>query len=369
MRPAVDPSPGIGDNRPPARESPDPFPVPRASPPMTPTGPVQHFGSTAPEGAPQEPLEQRLASLLRDRACPSSTLAQALAAELLRECVHAWSAEPGFDEGALRAALEPIRREQGWRAPVARVLRALEDAPGVARVDGYEGDLVRHLVSELGPWIQGTGEGPHWSGRALSPGARWVTRSRPLAALASELETGAVVLVASPSEHVEACAIGLETEVTFVLSQGGATLAGRSLAENLVRGGRRVRFVHDAALPGLVGEADAVWFGTEAVGPASFLAPHGARNLLAEAERLGVPARLLATADLLMPGGSLELPAWAEDEPWRLWEDAPSRMELEPQPFELCPFDPHLMVACERGLVRPAELAVGALDTSDLTRA
>jgi len=336
---------------------------------MTPSGPVQHFGSTAPSAAPREPLRARLAPLLGDRVAASALVARALAQELLLECVHTWSADAAFDEDALRVALADVWSEQGWRGPVARLLRALEDAPGVARTDGIEGGLVRHLVSELGPWIQPGAEERAWSGRALAPGTRCVSRSAPAPALAPDLQADAVVLVATPSEHVQACALAIDLEVTFVLSQGGPTFAGRPLAEDLVRAGRRVRFVHEAALPGLVGEADAVWFGTEAVGSGEFLAPHGAHTVLAEAERLGVPARLLATADLVMPGGALELPAWGETEAWRLWEDAPARMHLEAQPFAPCPFTAHLMVASERGLVRPAELAIGTLDTSDLTRA
>ena len=91
---------------------------------MTPSGPVQHFGSTAPSAAPPGPLRARLPPLLGDRVAASALVARALAQELLLECVHAWSADAAFDEDALRdlALATPAAQEALAGAEPRRVI-------------------------------------------------------------------------------------------------------------------------------------------------------------------------------------------------------------------------------------------------------
>jgi len=109
------------------------------------------------------------------------------------------------------------------------------------------------------------------------------------------------------------------------------------MARRLSRAGIAATLVYDAALLSIVPRVDRVWLSTEAIGAGAFLARLGTRALIEECARRHVPATVLATSDKLVPGGALRLPAWADLENWRLWEDAPQGVRLESQFFEAVP--------------------------------
>ena len=127
--------------------------------------------------------------------------------------------------------------------------------------------------------------------------------------------------------------------------------------------GVRLTLVYDAALPGLLGRADRVWLGTEAIGAQAFLAAVGTRLLLQEAERLEVRSAVLATSDKLMPRGALAPPAWGARDGWLLWEDAPEGVRLESQPYEPVALDLPEFFITEHGAGSATDLALRALRT------
>jgi hypothetical protein len=332
---------------------------------------VQALGSTGPEMPPDEPLIECFRELAQDRIRTAGELLLVSASKCLQACGGGTFVRPleGGDRclrpADLEQALAPLMEQHGWRGPVRRWLHSLLGIEKVAASDGLQAPFHELVAEECGLWIEPNDEDAAraWGGRPLGRGVRLVNRDAPLPALQEGLDSEGVVLVAAPSEHVGACLARHAAGCHVILSDGGATLAGRLLARQLAQAGCEVRFVYDSALPGLVHEADMVWIGTEAIGAEGFVAPVGTRMVLAEAVRQEVPLRLLATSDLVLPGADLELPRWGDEETWRLWEDPVNRALLESQPFERVPFPQQLMVACEQGLLRPSDYALAVLDT------
>ena len=332
---------------------------------------VQSLGSRGPQRNANDSLSERLGALAEDRNHTAGELVLLAAAESQLACTEG-AFMPGMVQGESRRsaadlaqALAPLEEQHGWRGPLARWIHSLLSLERVAQEDGLDAPFHELVAEECGLWLEPSSEDATraWGGRPLGPGVRLVAREAPLAALQKDLEPGGVVLVAAPSDHVGACLAQHTSGCKVILSDGGATLAGRSLARQLVQAGCEVRFVYDSALPSLVHEVDAVWIGTEALGAEGFVAPVGTRTVVAEAIRQEVSLRLLATADLVLPGAALRLPQWGDEESWRLWEDPVNRVLLESQPFERVPFSQQLMIASEKGLLRPSDYALAALDT------
>ncbi|MEM6671189.1 MAG: hypothetical protein AAF726_00015 [Planctomycetota bacterium] len=316
--------------------------------------------------APDESLAERLASIADDRGLGGDEVARRTA----REC-HAWLCEEECgDDGvreALFAGLEGVAAAHGWRGPVAGLLAALG---AVAEEPAGEGPERREaLATECAAWTETpeTIAGPEWNGALEPPALRLPDRSACAAPLLEgplALEPGEIVVVHGWSETV---ARGLELArarglaPTAIVSEGGPDLGGRRLARRLAAGGITVRFVYDAALQDAVRAADRVWIGTEAIGARGFLGRIGARALLESAGELDVQRIVLATSDKLVPGGELACPEWAANEPWHLWEGAPSGVDVQSQSYEIVPQELVDGFATELGLLRPADLAVQAL--------
>jgi len=332
-----------------------------------PSTPLSTFEWTPPTaGIPQaesdEPLAERLSSLVEDRAASAADVVRRAA----RTC-HGWLVEPSCADAGVGALLEQglgeLVESQGWRAPVARFRASLAAVADRTPDDG--GPALREaLASECALWLE-TAEtlaGPGWDDAAERPRLRLPDRgdcARPLLQGRAPIEEGEVFLVHGWSETVArglelVQARGLAPEV--IVSEGGPDLGGRRLARRLGASGMKVRFVYDAALVAAVRRADRVWLGTDALGTDEFLGRVGTGALVECARELGVPTTVLATTDKLTPGGELELPTWADGEAWHLWESAPKDVEVEAQPFESVGLEWVDGVATEVGLMLPGDL-------------
>ena len=302
-------------------------------------------------------LRERLVPVVDDRASS--------AAQVVRESsvvVRGWLAGRSEDEvagPALEAALEDFAADQGWRGPCSLWLDSLRRTLAFAARNRHPARDV--LEAELGRWLvdwerdnggelseraereareQGRIDACVWDGEPLSEGRRLPNRMDLARAAAAEFDPGDTVLVTAWSETV---ALSLETawragrRPKVVLAEGAPDLDGRRMARRLTRSGVPATLVYDSAVPSLVPQVDRVWLSTEAIGAGAFLARRGTQLLLEECSRRDVRVRVLATSDKLVPGGALRLPAWAERESWRLWEDAPEGVRLESQFYEIVP--------------------------------
>lgn len=308
-----------------------PLPMPSGPPPLT---------------DPQDPsLRARLEEVALDRASPAREIVQETAGILRR-----WLLElaPGsrWNGSEFEAELGPWVEDQAWRGPCALWL----DSTRLA----WASDS---LVPEQSAWC---GE------RDAEPGtdARLPSRAALASHAAADLRRGEVILVTAWSETVAlaleaAWRLGRRPEV--MLGEGLPGMDGRRMARRLSRAGIPVTMTYDAALLDLVPRADHVWLSTEAIGAGAFLARRGTAGLLEECSRRGVPTRILATSDKLVPGGELRLPAWSERDTWLLWEDAPEGVRLESQSYECAPLDLAGGLLTEIGLETPSALHLRAL--------
>lgn len=320
------------------------------------------------------PLERRLEPLLEDRTSTALEI-------VLHGCatLRDWLTEVGSNEdhalGALLGtALDPLHRVHGWRGPVALWLRTIDRAVGQA--GSFRTPLREVLVEELGLWlggVEGTSGQPQgasgpavWTGEPLDPGVRLPDRERCIEALLPEIEPGEVLVVPGFSETVALAIERLADEglaPVVILGEGGPNLGGRQMVRRLQHTGLSMRLVYDVALPHELTQADRVWMGTEAIGPASMVALKGTSGWLAEARRRQIPTTVLATSDKLMPGARLELPAWAASESYLLWDGPAEGLTVDSQFYEHTPLDGQALLATEWGLRTPAQLALQALRT------
>jgi len=350
----------------------------------------------------QDTLGERLERVALDRASTAERIVLETAVVLHAHVLSRASDWTWNEAGAeLETALAGPRAAHGWRGPFALFVDALRCAWHDGAERAQAGDLAATprvlLGDELGLWLWGREAGCEelvgsnvvptedlaptlaptlvWNGRPQGPGLRLprreaiATRVRELSLDADDdslrgLERGETILVPAFSETVifalgAAQRAGLAPEA--IVPEGAPSLDGRRMARRLASAGVKVRYVYDSLLAALLPRADRVWLGTEAVAPEGFLGRVGTRLLLEEAERRDVPSLLFATSDKLVPGGRLDLPAWAEGDAWLLWEHAPDGVRLEPQPYERVP---HALVAgilTEQGLETAASLSLRRL--------
>jgi hypothetical protein len=307
-----------------------------------------------PEGTGRGGLRERLRDVASDRASSAAQIvleASGIVRGWLAGRAEAEIVGPGFE-----SALEDFSADQGWRGPCAlwidsqrRTLAFAADGDRSAR------DV---LEEELGHWLLDDDRGNDgelteratrsdrterqdpWDGEPLTEGRRLPSRVDLARGAADEIDPGDTVLVTAFSETV---ALALETawragkRPNVLLGEGMPDLDGRRMARRLVRSGVATTLVYDHAVPGLVPSVDRLWLSSEAIGAGAFLARLGTQALIEECVRRDVPVRVLATSDKLVPGGAIRLPAWAAREGWRLWEDAPAGVRLEPQFHQAVP--------------------------------
>jgi initiation factor 2B subunit 1/2 family protein len=308
--------------------------------------------SAHPEG-----LSESLAEVAADRAASAAQVVHE-ASGLVRRWL-AGRSDAAVAGQALETALDGLVADQGWRGPVAVWIDSIRRTLAFADREGRSSRDV--LEEELGHWLfdpergldgelseraarENAGRDPAsartWDGEPLTAGRRLPSRSELARKAAAVLDSGESVLVTAWSETV---ALALETawrtgkSPSVVLPEAAPELDGRRMARRLSRAGIAATLVYDAAVSSIVPRVDRVWLPTEAIGAGAFLARLGTRSLIEECARRNVPASVLATSDKLVPGGLLRLPAWAASEGWRLWEDAPEGVRLEPQFHEAVP--------------------------------
>ena len=313
------------------------------------------------------PLERRLEPFVEDRTSTAHEIVLEVS-EVLRD----WLMDVGSNEnhalGALLGtALDPLHRIHGWRGPMALWLRTIDRAVGQA--SSFRTPLREVLVEELGLWLGGA-EAPSesapeiWSGEPLDTGIRLPDRERCIESLLSEIEPGEVLVIPGFSETVALAVERLVEEgltPVLILGEGGPSLGGRQMVRRLEHCALSMRLVYDVALGAELVQADRVWLGTEAIGPASMVGLKGTTALLGEARRRQVPCTVFATSDKVMPGARLELPQWAQDESYLLWDGPAEGLSVDAQFFEHTPLDGQALLATELGLRTPAQLALQAL--------
>ena len=263
-------------------------------------------------------------------------------------------ADAGVGRALLEQELVLLREAHGWRGPVARFLGALE-AVCVSVPDQGSPALREALSTECGRWQDTGTERLPDRGRCA---AGLLDPASPLQS--AGLESGEVILIHGWSETVArgvelAQAKGLAPQI--IVSEGGPDLGGRRLARRLVASGLTVRFIYDAALVEAVKRVDRVWLGTEAIGRSEFVSRLGTRAVLERAHDLDVPSAVIATTDKIMPGGRITTPQWSTDEPWHLWEGAPSGVTVESQSFESVPLELVTTYAVDSGTYGALEMA------------
>ena len=339
------------------------------------------------------PLARRMESLSEDRASSARQIVLAASEHVRDWLLEVESAENHVVGPLLSTELDPLIQSHGWRAPVALWWHTIDRAVGQA--GSFRTPLREVLIEEMGLWLgglQGASEAPleraqdaatvrrglagaspvpasplqPGSGEPLDPGVRLPDRRLCVQSLLAEIEPGEVLVVPSDSETV-AFAIerlvreGLQPQV--ILGEGGPNLGGRQMVRRLESLGVAMRLVYDAALPTELAQADRLWMGTEALGPASMIALKGTGGLIAEARRRQVPTTVFATSDKVMPGAKVELPAWAERESYLLWDGPSDGLAIDSQFYEQTPLDGQALLATEVGLRTPAQLALQVLRT------
>jgi len=180
--------------------------------PSTPLSTFEWTPPTAgiPQAESEEPLGERLGTLVEDRAASAAEVVRRAA----RAC-HGWLVEPSCaDAGVgtrLLQGLGELVESQGWRAPVDRFRASLAAVEDRITDDGSSA-LREALAAECALWLE-TAEtlaGPGWEDVAERPRLRLPDRgdcARPLLQGRAPIEEGEVFLVHGWSETV---ARGLE---------------------------------------------------------------------------------------------------------------------------------------------------------------
>lgn len=137
---------------------------------------------------------------------------------------------------------------------------------------------------------------------------------------------------------------------------------GRSVAAELARAGIDVTLTYDAALPGLVREADRLIVGADSICTRGLVNKAGTGVLVREADRAGVPADVLAGTDKLLPPSYRKRPPLTAA--GRLGHRLPAGVHEAAPLFECEPLDPIDRVVTEQGAWTPEETldALGAIE-------
>ncbi|MEM8710177.1 MAG: hypothetical protein AAGG01_04440 [Planctomycetota bacterium] len=310
--------------------------------------------ASAPEPLVPGDLADDLLPTVENRGLTGAEIVQKVAREAAAWLRDERCRDAGVAGALLDLELAAVREAHAWRAPVARFFASLARVATRTPVDG--GPALREaLGDECAAWSE-------------APSDRLPDRSRCAASLldadplqpATGLESGEMILIHGWSETVAravelACARGIKPHL--IVSEGGPDLGGRRLARRLVASGLSVDFIYDAALVDACRRVDRIWLGTEAIGVDGLVARVGTHGLLSHARELGVPAVVIATGDKLLEDGvATELPTWAAEEPWHLWEGAPEGVRVDSQSFERVPLELPSLFALEGELIGSTDM-------------
>jgi translation initiation factor 2B subunit (eIF-2B alpha/beta/delta family) len=176
---------------------------------------------------------------------------------------------------------------------------------------------------------------------------------------AALIPAGGTVVTVSSSESVRAivaAAAAEGKEIEVLLSESRPRLEGIVAARSLREIGVRSTLVVDAALPGLVRDADVVLVGADSVSEDEFVNKVGTLPLALAAREEGAPLYVAALEDKFLPKALRGRPDRDHD-PSELLDEAPPGIRPRNIYFEATPLNLVHGIVTECGIVRPDELA------------
>jgi translation initiation factor eIF-2B subunit delta len=175
-----------------------------------------------------------------------------------------------------------------------------------------------------------------------------------LAELCSDrLPEGSTVLVHSYSSTVLRALLAAHEAgkgIRVLCSEGRPALEGVRLAEAIAAAGARVRLCVDAALPGLVGEADLVLAGAIVLMEDGAINKIGTYPLALAAKAAGRPFYVAASLNKLLPRSLAPLLRIPDRPPEEIWEARHETLQVCNRYFETTPLDMVSEIITEAGL-------------------
>lgn len=176
------------------------------------------------------------------------------------------------------------------------------------------------------------------------------------------LPEGSVILAHSYSSTVLRALLAAHEAgkgIRILCSEGRPALEGIRLAEALAAAAAPVQLCADAALPGLVGEADLVLVGADAVVEAGAINKIGTYPLALAAKATGRPFYIAASLNKLLPPSLEPLLRIPDRPPGEIWEGKFEKLKVYNRYFEVTPLSMITGVITEEGLwsirkLRPA---------------
>jgi translation initiation factor 2B subunit (eIF-2B alpha/beta/delta family) len=141
-----------------------------------------------------------------------------------------------------------------------------------------------------------------------------------------------------------------------ILSESRPLYEGRLLAERLAEKGIEVTLVIDAALREQVAAADAVVVGADTVLERAYVNRLGTALLQTQARTAGKPFFVLADTAKFLPPALAPFHRIEEKPAHEVWRDPPTGVAVVNRYFQLIPFERHVTLLSERGVMPPARL-------------
>jgi translation initiation factor 2B subunit (eIF-2B alpha/beta/delta family) len=185
------------------------------------------------------------------------------------------------------------------------------------------------------------------------------------------LPEGGVILAHSYSSTVLRALLAAHEAgkgIRVLCSEGRPALEGVRLAEALAAAAAPVQLCADAALPALVGEADLVLVGADAVVEAGAINKIGTYPLALAAKAMGRPFYIAASLNKLLPPSLEPLLRIPDRPPGEIWVGKLGKLKVYNRYFEVTPLSMITGVITEEGLwsirkLRPALLNASASKT------
>ena len=138
--------------------------------------------------------------------------------------------------------------------------------------------------------------------------------------------------------------------IRVLCSEGRPALEGIRLAEALAAAAAPVQLCADAALPALVGEADLVLVGADAVIETGAINKIGTYPLALAAKAMGRPFYIAASLNKLVPPSLEPLLRIPDRAPGEIWEGTLEKLKVYNRYFEVTPLNMITGVITEEGL-------------------
>lgn len=190
-------------------------------------------------------------------------------------------------------------------------------------------------------------------------------------ACSDRLPEGGVIVVHSYSSTVLRALLAAHEAgkgIRVLCSEGRPALEGVRLAEALAAAAAPVQLCVDAALPGLVAEADLVLVGADAVVETGAINKIGTYPLALAAQATARPFYIAASLNKLLPPSLVPLLRIPDRPPGEIWEGTLKTLQVHNRYFEITPIGMITGVITEVGLwsrrkLRPALLNAPASKT------